>query len=923
MYHAFISYSHAVDNRLAPALQSAVRRFASPWYRRSALRIFRDQTDLSVNPGLWSSIEAALSASKHLVLLASPGAAASRWVRRELEYWLAHNPARTLLIVLTEGTITWNDELKDFDWERSDALPRSLAGAFAEEPLYLDLRSISRTQDIAQDNPPFRDAVASLAAVLLGRPKDELIGDDIAVRRRARWTLWSSAVVLAALTVMLAFSTRFALSQRDSLARSLQVVQGQKLAAESQLIRDRSPNLLQLSALLGLEAMRLAPSAETAAQLRRTASLLLPPLRRLEVAGARGPTEIVSGIAFSPDSRSLVVAGLGPTPRWLDVDTGREVRAFAPAAPGEMGGIAVAFSPDGAQVAMSALNGINVWNTADGRLARHIPPSSGTPRTLTASADGRYLATGSYEGAVLLIERATGRETPLGRHDIIVNTLDFSADSKLLASGSNDNSVRIWSVPDGRQVQLLPHEFGLKSVAFSPDGRQVATAGWEGLARIWDVASGRQVASFDHRGVVNSLAFSADGNRLATGGTDATVRIWDQVTKLEIARAVHDAEVTAVRFAPDGRTLASASERSVTLWATVYGNEVLQLRHPDDIVTSVAISPDGRRLATAASDTARLWNLADGQELFRLKHDSNVDDVVFSADGAALETLTEPRSAAGSETCAVRWDLASRKMIGRMCRGLASMVISADGGRVASVGNGGVLSIEDVTRSGSTIRLRDVDGADFQSVLTLSADHRRIALATDANEEHRLVVNDVGRDSKARIITLDGRANQLVFGIGGSTIAAGTGGGVFLWDVESGRELGRALLSEGVDSVAPSPDGRRLVTGGGDQSVRVWEVPAFVEVARFEMGGSVNRVLFSPDGELVAAASSDRTARVWRWRVDVVADACKRLSRNLSVDEWRTHLGDLPYHATCPELQPPATQSPPEEKATQPRPVSR
>jgi hypothetical protein len=38
-YKAFISYSHAVDDKLAPALQSALHRFAKPFYRLRSIRI--------------------------------------------------------------------------------------------------------------------------------------------------------------------------------------------------------------------------------------------------------------------------------------------------------------------------------------------------------------------------------------------------------------------------------------------------------------------------------------------------------------------------------------------------------------------------------------------------------------------------------------------------------------------------------------------------------------------------------------------------------------------------------------------------------------------------------------------------------------------------------------------------------------------
>ena len=86
-FDAFVSYSHAADGRLAPALQRALQRFARPWNKGSALRIFRDQTDLGVNPALWSSIAKALADAKFFILLASPEAATSRWVAREVEVW--------------------------------------------------------------------------------------------------------------------------------------------------------------------------------------------------------------------------------------------------------------------------------------------------------------------------------------------------------------------------------------------------------------------------------------------------------------------------------------------------------------------------------------------------------------------------------------------------------------------------------------------------------------------------------------------------------------------------------------------------------------------------------------------------------------------------------------------------------------------
>jgi MTH538 TIR-like domain (DUF1863) len=132
-YDAFISYSHALDGVLAPALQIGLERFAKPWYRARALRVFRDTTSLSANPGLWSSIEQALASSTWLVLMASPEAARSKWVNREVVWWLEHKSSQRVLVVLTEGEFAWADNGGHGEG-RTAALPPALRGAFPEEP---------------------------------------------------------------------------------------------------------------------------------------------------------------------------------------------------------------------------------------------------------------------------------------------------------------------------------------------------------------------------------------------------------------------------------------------------------------------------------------------------------------------------------------------------------------------------------------------------------------------------------------------------------------------------------------------------------------------------------------------------------------------------------------------------------------------
>ena len=67
-YDAFISYSHAADARLATALEHGLERLARPWNRLRAMSVFRDETDLTLNPDLWGMISDRLgrgSAGQH------------------------------------------------------------------------------------------------------------------------------------------------------------------------------------------------------------------------------------------------------------------------------------------------------------------------------------------------------------------------------------------------------------------------------------------------------------------------------------------------------------------------------------------------------------------------------------------------------------------------------------------------------------------------------------------------------------------------------------------------------------------------------------------------------------------------------------------------------------------------------------------
>lgn len=209
-YDAFISYSHAADGLLAPRLHTGLHRFAKPWWKRRAMRVFRDEASLAANPRLWPSIAEALDDSAWFVLLLSPEAARSAWVNREIDYWLQHKDPERIIPVVTDGTFAWSGS--DFDHD-SSAVPPALMGAFAVEPRWVDLRFARTSEQLDLKNPRFSLAIADIASAIRAVPKDELETEEVRQHRRTIRTAWSAAVALVLLAVVAGGAATFAIEK--------------------------------------------------------------------------------------------------------------------------------------------------------------------------------------------------------------------------------------------------------------------------------------------------------------------------------------------------------------------------------------------------------------------------------------------------------------------------------------------------------------------------------------------------------------------------------------------------------------------------------------------------------------------------------------------------------------------------------------
>jgi tetratricopeptide (TPR) repeat protein len=252
-------------------------------YKRRALRVFRDDTSLSATPHLWPTIEQALEQSRFLIVLASPEAAASPWVGKEIAYWLEHKSVDTLLVALTDGTVTWDHAAGDFEWSTATPLPAVLKGRFAAEPKWVDLCAY-RTGTVPRDTR-FTELAADFAAAVRGIPKEDLLSEEVRQQRRALRLAWSAATSLLVLAVMAGWQWQVARTQRERAVSALTTA----AATSDHLLYDLALELrnrpgmpvdLVLTILKRVEAMQrqLAETGETTPELRRLAANALAEL---------------------------------------------------------------------------------------------------------------------------------------------------------------------------------------------------------------------------------------------------------------------------------------------------------------------------------------------------------------------------------------------------------------------------------------------------------------------------------------------------------------------------------------------------------------------------------------------------------------------------------------------------------------------
>ncbi|MGW6153696.1 TIR domain-containing protein [Streptomyces sp. NPDC055144] len=905
-YGAFLSYSGDRDRQWLPHLQRAIERQSRPWYKPPRIRVFLDDSGVSIGPWLWGKIEAGLSRSEWLVVMASPEAKASAWVDREIEWWLKNRSVDNILLVVSAGKLAWDEQRGDWNPELSTALPTRLSGRFEQQPVWKSV-DLHRPDNSAEPRPDIDNVAVGIASVVRGLPEDDLKSEGMRDTRRNLRTARITAAILGFLLLLTSTVSVIALVQRAEATRQRDHAVAQQLISQSSFLATRDPFGARLKAL---SAWRIDPTPESRLAVLNAA--VNPE------SGLLAHSFPVESVAYSPDGKTIASGSDDGMVRLWDAATQQKIGA--PFIGHNNGVTSVAFGPDGKTLASSGSDGtVRLWNIADRRqIGGAFDPRSGTIDSVAFSPDGKTLVTGGDTDSaanVRVWDVTTHRQIgkPLGGRGVAATAMAvaFSPDGRTFATGSFDG-LQLWDAnsraPLGKV--LATGGIAISSVSFSRDGRTVAAADADGSVTLWNTSTRKPVGKpFTASGrSAESVAFSPDGTMFAASYDDGSVRLWDVLRHSPMGSPFtgHTSTVTAVAFSPDGSTLASASnDTTVRLWDVRAQRQTGPSINTGKLSTT-ALSPDGRTLAVTDSNTAvRFLNVATRRQIGDPLHFGEADKgpvTAFSPDGTVLAT-----DSYGRKSSVKLWDVRSHRQIGKLVYGQTSRNVvpafSPDGRTLA-------ISGESSLRIWSLAKYRQigtVPGAGSANI-AFSPDSRTIATSTaddtvalwDAATHHRIGETQPGHPAQI---------NGVAFSPDGTVLAtASRDNTVRLWSVATRQQIGEPLTGHrsGVNSVAFSPDGKVLVTGSMDHTIRLWDVAARRQIGEPLEGHSsgVSGAVFGPGGRTIVSWSKDDSVR--RWNVDATVDPvhslCAWARGAFTADRWRAYVPSGPaYRRLCPK----------------------
>lgn len=791
-------------------------------------------------------------------------------------------------------------------WIRTNRNGLAVYGRIAEAARYWHARG-RRDADLLQGgslDDALRWAATERRDITLTPIEREFLEAGAALtRRRARRNRVVSAVMAVLLAVAL---TAGGLAVRQSAIAAAQrdEADARRIAAIADDLRASDP---AQAMLLSVAAWRLAPVPEARTAL--TGSLAQP-----EISVFRDPAARAAR-ALSGDGRLMVSVSDDEARLW-DVRTGARVGGVAKLGTGGRRVLGVTLSPSGRVLAVATTKEIRLWDVRTGRALPHRYP-------LSAGAV-EFDLTFRFEQHedLMMITIGQGSDVWNVRTGELMEVPDccrpipIPGENAVVLSSLKNGSVDRLSLPDFRRTRIGERCDCHTELAVTPDGGTLALGRDEAISFV-DSTTGKEIGSSWAGGSYEGwnggeLRFSPDGTLLASVG-DGSVQIYrtafvqhrtiEEEYPLVMEHRIASTSSSMLRFDGDGKVLRYLDGDSVVS---------LDIAHLQDRDAEwIAVSPDARLLAGRDRRSGALLLSAPGGDgagrvtmpgiKIERRHQA---DLAFNRDGTLLAVTSHDHDSDEFRIKIDVVDIASRTVRRTVLLDIANpldaMAFSPDSRRLVIAGEGRVM-MWDLTRGRMLWdRKREVENAR-EPGLAFTPDGS-VILRDGVTGEVVIFDGDTGEPADSPV----GAAEQVVDMAADGTlfILGDAPGRLRVW--RPGSAAPRDLTLDGslrtVTKVTFSADGRLLAAADTDGTVNVWDAATGRQVGRpdTEHVQKIVALAFSTDGSRLFVLDGTGDQRSYPLGPDaLVAAVCARAGRDLSAEEWRTHLPERDQTPVC------------------------